>query len=300
MGIELRWLISTPASTLHAAAAMLDGRTLTDRKTAEAIGPEVGQLGIDLASVGIDRARFFEHAIPASTQLQAPAALAKVVAAKILSPSAADGAAPRLGRRLIALFAAFANANLDSLDELELRSKPLSEQWDARGPGLMAALGRVVQEDLLVDAADVILVQPVLGGSGAAHPLYNSVRIEAVLANPIPELPEVARLGWLLSQLKLDLPKYQGNLPSGRMAHVGPLAMIPPALVAAQEVELVRFDSGVLATALRAWTSAVVEADKLMDWWETYQADRPSWGVAIGALDQMLDAEPLGDNAAQN
>ena len=58
----------------------------------------------------------------------------------------------------------------------------------------------------------MILVQPVLGGAGAAHWLYNSVHIEAVLANPVAELPEVVRLGWLLAQLNFDLPMFVGDL----------------------------------------------------------------------------------------
>ncbi len=299
MGIELRWLVSTAASALHAAAAMLDGRPLADRKTAEAIGPEVSQLGSDLASLGIEPVRFFEHAIPASTQLDAPTRLAEVVTIKTLGLAAGAGDAPVLARRLIALFAAFADANPNALDELELRSKPICEQWEARGPGLMAAIGRAAEDDLLVDAADVILVHPVLGGGGVAHPLYNSVRIEAVLANPFAELPEVVRLGWLLSQLKLDLPKYHDNLPPGRMTQVGPLAMIPPALAAAREVELARLDAAMLDTALSAWTSAVVDPDKLFDWWETCQSSQPPWTVALGALARMLDVEPSDDERGQ-
>ncbi len=34
-----------------------------------------------------------------------------------------------------------------------------------------------------------------LGGGGAAHIPYNNVHIEAVLTNPVPDLPEILRLG---------------------------------------------------------------------------------------------------------
>ncbi len=146
----------------------------------------------------------------------------------------------------------------------------------------------LTEQDLVVSEADVILVQPALGGAGAAHWLYNSVRIEAVLANPIAELPEVVRLGWLLAQLHLDLPKFQGNLRLDRLLEIGPLAMIPPMLAAAQEVELARMDEPTLALALTAWNAAPIEPGKLLEWWDTYQSTNPPWTVALGALERML------------
>src|SRR5258706_15621792 len=119
MGIELRWLVSTAASTLHAAAALCEGRTLVDRKTQGALDRPVQSLRADLASLGIEPVRFFEHAIPASTQLENPAALAEVVVRKVLGRDAAESAAPLLKGRLVALMAAFADANPDALDQLE-------------------------------------------------------------------------------------------------------------------------------------------------------------------------------------
>src|SRR5690606_23019649 len=99
-----------------------------------------------------------------------------------------------------------------ALEELELRSAPLREQWEARGGGLLATLARLTTAGLVPEMADVILVHPVLGGGGAAHWQYNSVQFEAVLANPLAELPEVLRLGWLLAQLNFDLPLYEDHL----------------------------------------------------------------------------------------
>ena len=152
----------------------------------------------------------------------------------------------------------------------------------------MAELATLTEDDLVVAAADVILVHPVQGGGGAAHWLYNSVRIEAVLANPLTELPEVVRLGWLLAQLNLDLPKFEGDLRRDRAAVIGPIAMIPPVLAAAAQVELARLDVPTLATALTAWRIDQVEPAALLDWWEAYLASRASWTVALGALDRML------------
>ena len=68
--------------------------------------------------------------------------------------------------------------------------------------------------------------------------------IEAVLANPRFELPEVVRLGWLLAMLNFDLARYRDPLSDAE--RVLPLAMIPPVLAAAAEVELTRFDPATL------------------------------------------------------
>ena len=173
---------------------------------------------------------------------------------------------------------------------MELRSEPLREQWEARGPGLMANVARLIGDEVVAEA-DVILVQPALGGGGAAYPKYNSVSMEAVLANPIAELPEVVRLGWLLAQLNLDLPRYEEVLPRDRLLDVGPLAMIPPLLAAAQDVELAHLDEATLGTALAAWRVPPADPTKLIDWWETCQSSSFSWAVALGALDRMLAAD---------
>jgi hypothetical protein len=234
----------------------------------------------------------FEHLIPLSVKVDSPAQLAEVTLAKLLGSQTIPGTAASFTRRLIALDAAFQQAFPRALEELELRAGPLGGQWEARGPGLIATVARLTQADLIVDSADVILVQPALGGAGAAHVFYNSVRIEAVLANPIAELPEVARLGWLLAQLNLDLPRFQGDLPRRRLAQLGPLAMLPPVLAAAEEVELARNNIETLAAALSAWQAPPVEPSQLMDWWETYQAARPAWSVALGALNRMLTPSP--------
>jgi hypothetical protein len=291
MAIELRWLASTAASGLHAAAAMLEGATLADPKLSAALAEQVRGLRGDLQELAAEPDLVFEHLIPLSARFDSPMQLAEVTVAKLFGWQKPPAAAAILARRLVALNTAFQAAFPRALAELELRAAPLGGQWEARGPGLIATVARLTEADLVVNSADVILVQPALGGAGAAHWLYNSVRIEAVLANPIAELPEVVRLGWLLAQLNLDLPKFQGNLPRDRLAQLGPLAMLPPVLAAAEEVELTRNNIETLTVALSAWQAPAVDPNKLAQWWETYQTARPAWTVALGALDRMLASE---------
>ena len=73
---------------------------------------------------------------------------------------------------------------------------PIREQWEARGPGLLAELGPADRSgDLLPSSGRRDSGAPSAGRRwrGASH-CTTRVRLEAVLANPFGELPEVARL----------------------------------------------------------------------------------------------------------
>ncbi|MEX2115158.1 MAG: hypothetical protein WD845_18335 [Pirellulales bacterium] len=293
MPIETRWLASATASCWHAAEAIARGAELVDRATHDAMVGEVDELLGEVRSLGLDQDFFFACAVPAAVQLDVPAEWAKAVLSRLVGVAPAPDAAQRLARRFVALQAAFLRTNPQVLDELELRTAPLMGQWEARGPGLLAGVARLTEPELIVERADVIAVHPVLGGGGAAHWLYNSVRIEAVLANPIAQLPEVLRLGWLLAQLQLELPKFDANLRADRRAEVWRLAMIPPVLAAAEEVELARYGPPSLAAALSAWTDDLeaTAAGTLATWWDTYAATSASWPAALAALDRLLLAD---------
>jgi hypothetical protein len=288
MPCEARWITSVPASGLHAAERMLAGAAPVDGQLPAALVDEVAALADDLAAVGLEPAPFFEHAVPLAARGAPPRELARVVLTKTLGPRGDTGGIDLLARRLQTLAAAVDRALPNLLEELDLRSRPIREQWEARGPGLLAAARRLTDEDAVVEAAEVILVQPVAGGGGAAHPLYNAVRLEAVLANPLERLPEVVRLGWLWTQLHLDLPKFEEVVGRARLARVGRAGLVPVALAAAGEVELVRFDPPLVETALAAWNAPGVPAETLVAWWETYHAGETGWAAALAALAEMV------------
>ena len=156
----------------------------------------------------------------------------------------------------------------------------------------MQQIGWLTEEALLVESCPVLLVHPARGGGGAAHLPYNSVRIEAVLANPHAELPEVLRLAWLIAQLNLDLPAISEAINPARLPHVARFALLPAVLAAAEIVELARLSPESLQQAITAWglsvPSGIDAAPLVHDWWQTYQADRPPWRVALKALDHLF------------
>ena len=158
--------------------------------------------------------------------------------------------------------------------ETQLRIRPLREQWEARGPGLLKYVTAQLAWIEFPERPTVRLIRPQKGGHGRIVST-NEIEFEAVLANPFPNLPEVVRLGWLVSCLTFGDER--------RMS----IAMIPPVLAAAQHVELATFDEATCDFALRHWfdhTPDVKLGRDLFTWWlEVGNAlqDRQEW---IGAI----------------
>jgi hypothetical protein len=292
--MELRWLASVSASCFHAAAAIARGLPLVDRRLADALAPPVASLTAELAAARLDADAFFREAVPLASVFENNRELAERVLGKLRGRENHELLAARLAGWFSQLESAFKAAAPNAIDELELRSGPLREQWEARGPGLLAAIGRLSERALLAESAEVVLVYPVMGGAAAARLPYNKVVIEALLTNPHGDLPEVVRLGWLLSSLNLDLPRYSEAIPPERLTRLAPLAMLPVALEAAAEVELTPGEPASLARAIAAWRLADSNAEPLAEtvqrWWQTYHDSRPAWSVALAALDRMLVA----------
>jgi hypothetical protein len=174
-------------------------------------------------------------------------------------------------------------------EETASAARDLRQRWSYQGEGLLSGVLRWTEPGLLVEEGAVLMVHPVLGGGGTAHLPYNSVRMEAVGADPVAELPEVLRLAWLLSSLNLDLPRYSEHLRPRRLTQVACLAMIPVVLSAAElgldgslEARLPQ------ATALWMGPAEKATAGILSAWWDSYRTLRPAWATALQALDQLL------------
>lgn len=300
MAMSICWLSGGSTSCFHAAAAMLEGRVLADAGLNDALQEPVQALRGELSAVRIAPERFCEFLLPLSVGVEGNRELAQLTLAKIMGRNGETAYVGRFAGLLADVKRAFAAAVPDLTGQLPLREGPIRVQWEARGPGLLFNIKQLTEADLLVEEASIVLVYPALGGGGIAHLANNSVRFEAVLANPHEQLPETVRLGWLLSQLNLDLPKYSERIPRDRLRAIIALAMIPAALASAAEVELARNDAVTLALALQSWRGAwpasfsfapeIDLADVLTPWWETYQTSKPPFEVALAALDEMLKA----------
>ena len=293
MNLELRWQENAWTSCLHAAQLVAGRRSAVSAELAAAIEPPALEIVQELHFAGIPDRLFWRHLLPLSVHEASKDQLARTAVGKTSGLDAADSsAAARIGQALADLERAYHTAIPNAQEQIALRRRPLQEAWEARGPGLMHFLKQHVPEDFVPESAEVILILPVSSGRGTAHLSYNSVRMEAVLYDPYPQLPEAARLGWLLAQLNLDLAKYGERVHRDRLPLVARLAVLPAVLAAAEEVELVRPGTVTLADALRIWqvTNAGHEAlaEIVQKWWSTQETKQAEWPVALAALDRML------------
>lgn len=286
MTAEAQWIASASASALYWAKCRL-AHPERELRAAPEVAAAADALLRQLTLQNLDPHTFFAHALPLCVHAEPPRQLVDVVLKKLRGPAPTESSEP-LAREISTLYRTFRQHAPGLVEELELRTGPLREQWEARGPGLLAALRRLTEPDIVPERAELILVRPVAGGGGQAYPPYNALLVEAVLANSVAELPEVARLGWLWAQLSFDLPKYHEPLGHLGIASAGRLALVPAVLAAAEEVELARLDAGSLALALDTWEAGPASPDLLLDWWTTYHESHAPWPVALAGLERLL------------
>jgi hypothetical protein len=296
--IALRWLTSVPVSCLHAAAAFLRKQPLADPSVGAALAAPAERLQAALLEERVPSERFWSHVIPLAADIDGIRELAEVTLTKTVGRQEAAPRVRRFRDLLAELKDAFGAALPRLSEEWTTSIEPLRQRWNYQGPGLLGGVVQRTEPGILVDAATVVLVYPALRGGGAAHLPYNLLHIEGQSVDPVPDLPEVVRLAWLLSLLNLDLPQYSEGVRPSRLATVAGLAMIPVTLAAAADVQLARCDAEAIGLALKAWLAPPNEAEAwagmLSQWWETYGALRPAWATALQALDRLLDGTQTG------
>lgn len=305
MTTQLSWTASPSAACWQAAEHWGAGRMPAAATMHEALttGFAAPALALDafLHEQNIPIAPFFEHLTPAACEVESNRALAHTALTKSVGRARADGLVERTAGLLsdceTAYFAAFPKLR----EELELRYRPLRELWDARGPGLVAGVGRRTDKRLVPETARVAAVPPYLGGAGWAAASSNTVVFEMVLANPIDALPETVRLGWLVTLLNYDLPDFAEALSPDRAREIAVWAMLPAALEAAADLELTWPDptGQLLATASEAWLPTALRGGEVdvsterlaavTGWWETARGSDAPWGVKLRALGRLLE-----------
>ncbi len=295
--MQLRWIAHRLATLCYAAAGFARGLPVADSQLAEPLIAPALALRQRLRKLGLPEPTCWRELLAYAPQADSCDDLAHLALGKVLGIAARTvSQVAELAQSLRELERAGQRALPHLLDEWEHRVRPLQQHWEARGPGLLHAVGTLTDQRLLVDQATIVAIPPLFGGGGDASLATNTVHMEAVLTNVVDGLPEVVRLGWLLSQLNHDLPVINERVPSTRLYLLAKLAMLPPILQAGETVELTTLSTTSITTALDAWRiEATTNRDlpkTLLDWWETYLETKPSWGVALAALDHMLPAEP--------
>jgi len=297
MPIEIRWTVSHSASCVYAADLLRQGQSIVDRRLADAVADPAGRLIAEVNVAGLPGDRLWRHLLPLSARIESNRQLVETALKKTMGPDYSPGSTTeRLAGRIGDLEAAVASAFPALLDEVSVGTPHLMEPWNARGAGLLQSIGRLTDERLVTSGAEVSLVYPLRRGGGVANLLYNSAIVEAVAADPVPQLPELLRLSWLLSQLNIDVPLFSEDIGMDHRPLVASLAMLPATLAAAEQIELARCDPATISMSLQTWRvvgpPGIDLSDVVINWWETYARSRPAWNVALSALEQMVWPRP--------
>ncbi|MCC7335202.1 MAG: hypothetical protein IT422_08895 [Pirellulaceae bacterium] len=289
--MNLQWLTNAQLSVIHSAwcVAYYPNRVNSGSDEMRSAAAELDKLASEFKTT---RDNFWEQLLTLACVADGPSDLAKRLSARL---GVSSGTLPvRLVAALQQCRMQFERTFPKFATELPLRSGPMRQLWEAYGPGLLRLIGRQTGEDVAVEQASVVLVQPMLGGFGYAHLSGNRIHLEALLTHAAPELPESLRIAWLLSQLDLDRPEYSEQINAHRLRSVAGLAMLPAILCAGEELELSRFSPELLTRAIELWfcptmgLTAAAASSVTSIWWETYQASRPKWRVALTGLDRLL------------
>lgn len=303
---RLRWTTGERLSPIHAARCFALGIRGVDGAIVSGIEAPVAELSNRLAAAEIDLALFWQRLMSsaAAGESDFDACVAALTAAGCSSLSL-DSTASAIASRLAEVRLVHLERFPKLAEQLTLRGRPLREQWDGFGMGLLKRIGKLTHPSFLPKNATVILLSPYRGGDGGLAASAQRVWIEAMLTNPVPEIPEVIRLVWLIGQAGLTEGLSTGPEDSrggpwvvpARLPRVAALAMMPLVLEAASYLEMIPQPadklSSLFASAAQAWRLGVDVStlDALEHWWRQFQDLQTPPAVTLKALDRMLHPE---------
>ncbi len=294
MPIQLTWKPQAKLAAMHLAYCASHFEQLT-RFRQEENRSKAELLGVTASDLMVPRDRFWELLFQLAPDSSTNDDLAQRLCVRCLrSEERSERVLSTLRSGLREAELAFAAEFPNYAAEIELRQRPIQEQWEAYGPGLLNQVAYLLNEGLLVENAEVCLVPPFSGGMGWAHLHTNRCHLEALLTNADPELTEVLRLAWLVSQLDFERPQFSDRINAFNLRRVAGLAMLPPVLMAAQELGLSSLSSETLHRAIELWrlelpgNKSQALAEVLVVWWETVRSGQTDWPLALTGLDRMI------------
>jgi hypothetical protein len=288
---NVQWKIASELVAIY-AGAVLRMQPWADTKLIVALGQPLEEIESRLSQSDLDRDAFWFSLLQSSSAKKPPRDLATpALLAAGCSELVVDQLAKATSGGLVELRLALQQAMPKLADQLPLRARPLIEQWETRGAGLLRSLAKLTHADLLPKRIDVAWMHPLLGGHGIALPQPGVVLMEAMLVNPIEELPELLRLIWLIGLAGWIGPNANRFVSPARWPRIASAALLRATMEAGRDLQVI--DDPVRATSIAAhtwrlnqWQSS--DEPIVHDWWNQYQQGQTPLPIAIKALDKML------------
>ncbi|MGV3483089.1 MAG: hypothetical protein ACO1RT_01585 [Planctomycetaceae bacterium] len=304
---RLRWTTGERLTPIHAARSFSLGVRGVDESIVRGISGPMTELNHRLAAADLDLSIFWASLIRgvAAGETDLAACTASLTAAGC-SPLSVDAMASAIASRLAEVRLVHTERYPKLAEQLELRGRPLREQWDGYGAGLLKRIGKLTHSSFLPKQVTAILVSPYRGGDGGFDAREARIWIEAVLTNSVADVPEILRLVWLVSQVGLIEALSFGSEDShgdpwvapARLPRVAALAMMAMTLEAGSYLELIPTPTHALPTAFaaaaQAWRIPLdpTTLGTLENWWKQFQDLQTTPPVTFKALDRMLHPTP--------
>ncbi|QDT09249.1 hypothetical protein [Planctomycetes bacterium K23_9] len=302
--VSIRWQTDSPLSAIHAAHAVATGAVCNDRKTEQALAGPISDINNRLLSASLDISMFWQRLL-SETLYQSPPEQACLIAltasgcSELQVEQIARVIVNRLGESRMAFQGRFPKLS----DQLQLRGRPMRDQWETYGTGLLAAIAKLIwidspPTDWWPRRVDALLVQPMRGGAGGYDAETSRIWIEAVLTDVDPAVPEVLRLAYLITQLAIDTHTLE-RTTDGITSLPWSIATISITLAAAADLGLINSSQNATETAMRLWGVGQIGAAKVVDeWWRNQVAHPVAMPMALKQLGkqlQPLKAQPSAD-----
>ena len=257
---RLHWATSPLGSVVHTVNRLRTGETTTNAALAKQLLPGVNEFSEWLRSSGLDETTCWAQLPAAACHATDIAHVARRVVTDLADGHRGPALARELEQHIQRWVKQFQLSVVDLDEQLLHRQRPLREQWNARGPGMLAWLDRQRTPHEPHDPITVFVVYPISGGAAGIHERHRSLWIEGVLANPMPELPEVVRLAWLVARVKYGVHDDGAAID-----------LLPAVLAAAEAVELATLSVATARQALISWQLCAADVDAtaqhLLDSW---------------------------------
>lgn len=301
---RIRWEVSDKLSPLHAARCWAAGLRGIDPTLEEKIAEPLAELTKRLAALEVDLGTFWARLVACGAvgQSDQEACRSSLISAG-LGELTLDASASAILNALADMRLAYQERYPKSSQQLSLRARPIREQWDGYGAGLLRRVAKKTHESFIPKNVVCVLLSPYRGGAGDCDPASSTLWMEAVLTNPVASVPEVLRLVWLVTRIGIGsrvLPIEAGVITgedSNRATMVLALSALPVVLDAACYLEMTQsptVTAALIDSAVQAWfgpmESTVVEI--VEKWWSQSEQINPPFPVALKALDRMLPGKP--------
>tara|TARA_R110002049_G_scaffold185580_3_gene353806 strand:- start:31107 stop:32021 length:915 start_codon:yes stop_codon:yes gene_type:complete len=293
---RIRWSASTKLSEIHAARTVAMGRSLTDRKTEQALVAPATEVNQRLLSASIDVTTFWQRLFDETAfDAENPRACEIALVAAGCSELQAEQTGKAIGSRLGECRIAFHRRYPKLAQQLALRSQPLCQRWDMIGHGMLSGItkriwGGAAPNDWWPSRIEGLMVQPIRGGDGGYDPDANQFWMEAMLTDVDPAVPEILRVAWLVTRVATEqhtrdrLSAEPSSLPWG-------IGSVPFVLSTAAELDVIPDGPLPISRAVELWhLGDATVGQATQRWWQHWQESPTPLPVALTKLGQQLRA----------